>query len=249
MRLIQLNEFDITRESILFMNGGGQIPFSKNNKLVRYFNQFDYNSIAVELPGHGKSHFHEALSQNEFISHFKENFSKLIKDKKIKTRAIIGFSLGGLLALKTIEMNLFRVKYVIGFGCGFGIGETEKDMFNYYTSEKFFQDMNWEHIMKKNHGKGWYNLQISIDNLMNVKSPIFSDVSTLASDSQTLLILGDNEELFTPNYTEKEILKNQNKFIHLRIVRDTSHFEYTSKSWKKFESLLIKFNELNNWFI
>lgn len=133
MRLIQLNEFDITRESLLFMNGGGQIPFSKHNKLVRYFNQFDYNVIAVELPGHGKSHFHKALSKNEFISHFKENFTKLIKDEKIKTRAIIGFSLGGLLALKTIEMNLFEVKYVIGFGCGFGIGETERDTFNYYT--------------------------------------------------------------------------------------------------------------------
>lgn len=102
--------------------------------------------------------------------------------------------------------------------------------------------------MKKNHGEGWYNLQISIDNLMNVKSPIFSDASTLESDSQTLIILGDNEELFTPNYTEKNIMKIQNNSIHLRIVQDTSHFEYTSKSWKKFESLLIKFNELHKWF-
>ena len=164
MRLIHLNEFKITRESILFMNGGGQIPFSKHSKLVRYFNQSDYNAIAVELPGHGKSNFHEELSKNEFISHFKNEFSKLIKVEKIKVRALVGFSLGGLLALKTIEMNLFEVKYVLGFGCGFEIGENEKEMFNYYTSEQFFQNMHWVPIMKKNHGKGWHNLQISIDN-------------------------------------------------------------------------------------
>lgn len=249
MRLIHLNEFDITRESILFMNGGGLIPFSKHNKLVRYFNQFDYNAIAVELPGHGKSRFHEALLENEYIFHFKENFSKLIKDKKIEARVLIGFSLGGLLALKTIEMHLFEVKYVIGFGCGFEIGENEKDMFNYYTSAKFFKDMNWEPIMKKNHKEGWKNLQISIENLMNVKSPIFTDVGTLGSDSKILIILGDNEELFTPNSAENIILENQSESIHLRIVPDTSHFEYTSKSWEKFKDVLNEFNKLNKWFI
>ena len=237
MRLIQLNEFDVSRESILFMNGGGQIPLSKHSKLVQYFNHYNYNAFAVELPGHGKSRFHEEMTQDKFLSHFKNEFTRIIKEKKIKTRALIGFSLGGLFALKAIEMKILDVNYVIGYGCGFGIGEAEKDTFNYYTSEKFFHDMNWGTIMKKNHGKGWYNPLLSMDNLMNVESPIFSDLSKMGNDTQILIILGENEELFTPNFTKEMVQKNQSHNIHLRVVPNTSHFEYTSKSWENFQQI------------
>lgn len=248
MRLIHLNEFNVNRESILFMNGGGQMPFSKQNKLVKYFKKFDYNTIAVELPGHGKSFFLDPMSKHEFISHFQEEFRKMINEEKILIHALIGFSLGGLLALKAIEMNIVNANYVITFGCGFGIDEAEKDTFNYYTSEKFFRDMNWEPIMKRNHGKGWYNLLLSIDELMHVESPIFTNPKKIGDDTEILIILGDNEELFTPTYTKKMISLNQYNSIYLEIVYDTSHFEYTSKSWEKFKEGLNQFIEKYKWF-
>ncbi|OLS26058.1 MAG: 2-succinyl-6-hydroxy-2,4-cyclohexadiene-1-carboxylate synthase [Candidatus Heimdallarchaeota archaeon LC_2] len=249
MRLIYLNEFGTHRESILFLNGGGQIPFSLHNKLVKFFiNKYDFNYIAVELPGHGKSKFQKIYDQETFIISFEQTFRKIITDADIIVKAMIGFSLGGLLALKTIELDIFPVDYLIVYGCGFGIGENEKSTFDYYTSEQFFHDMRWYSIMKENHKNGWLNLLKSMNNLMNVNSPIFSDLSKINSYSEILLVLGDNEELFQPDYNKSIIREIPSNNIHLIRLKETSHFDYTSVSWEIFCSKLKEFIEIHNWF-
>lgn len=235
------------RESLLFLNGGGQIPFSPHNKLVRFFEKYDYNLIAVELPGHGKSKFQVVHTQETILSSFEISYRKIIVEADIKVKGMIGFSLGGLFALKAIELDIFPVDYLIVYGCGFGIGEKEKSTFQYYTSEQFFHDMRWFSTMKKNHGDGWYNLQHSLNDLMHVNSPIFSDLSKIKK-SDILLILGDKEELFRTEYNESLIMGNLSENITLLTIPETSHFDYTSISWENFSMSLLNYIETNKWF-
>ncbi|MHA2028130.1 MAG: hypothetical protein ACW99A_04400 [Candidatus Kariarchaeaceae archaeon] len=248
MRLINLTDFDKTRKSILLLNGGGQIPFSKHNKITRFFSEYDYNIIAVELPGHGKSKFNQIMSQEEFIKHFEYEFPKLIEEKGIITKAMVGFSLGGLFALKAVEKKLIEVDCFIGYGCGFGIGNDERGTFNYYTSQKFFDDMNWDPIMKKNHGEGWLNLLHSMDKLMHVESPIFINPEQLDNETQIILILGENEELFTPQYNQEVANKNTLDKVHIIVIPNTTHFDYTAKSWDGFNTKLKDFFNKCEWF-
>ena len=242
MRAIPLNELSIERKSILFLNGGGQIHITRHQKIARYFENTDYNLISIELPGHGKSSFDHILTEDEFISHLKSEFTKLIKEYDIKIQLMIGFSLGGLVTLKMIEENLFPIPAAIVFGCGFDVDDTRAKTFEYYTSEQFFIDQNWQPIMMKNHGDGWQNLLLSLKDFLYPGCPLFTQPSKLPPETFILLILGENEELFDYTYNSK-LSKDYN--IDVKLLPSASHFEYTTtKNWDDFKAILDGYKHL-----
>lgn len=243
-----MNKFDPNLESILFLNGGGQIPFSPHNKLVKLFDKYGCNLVAVELPGHGKSVFHKTMGQDEFLDNFKSEFQRIISMANVTVKLMIGFSLGGLFSLKAVELKLFPVEFLLVYGCGFGIGAEEKPTFEYYTSEQFFDHMRWLPIMKKNHERGWKHLLLSMQNLMQIDSMIFSDISNISTRTQILLILGEDEELFHPDFNRKMFTSVTKNSIDVVTLPNTSHFDYTTVSWSEFCTVIENFIENNNWF-
>jgi pimeloyl-ACP methyl ester carboxylesterase len=245
VELIHLNDVGNTELTLLLLNGGGRSPFSQNHPLTNYFKQFDLNIYSVELPGHGKSCFHHLTSVTEMLESFQSDFMNLIEQYQLKKIGLVGFSLGGLLSLKSIELELLPFEFAIVLGCGVVITETQKKIIDYYTTPEFFDEMQWTQNMEIYHGTGWPIFIQSLHQWFNLDTPIFSS-STLLQKSKILFLFGDNDEVFPPAINIPSLAGNSN--IHYKIIEKTTHFEYFAKSWIQTKNSLIAFEKENKWY-
>jgi len=100
-------ELSPDRESIVFIHGAAQ------NRTIwvlpmRYFARQQYNVLAVDLPGHGKS-AGPALTTIEQMADWTD---ALLDAQSIKSASIVGHSMGSLVALAMAAMHPDRVRSI-----------------------------------------------------------------------------------------------------------------------------------------
>lgn len=108
------HEMDPARETVVFIHGVGQdhtvwvLP-------ARYFDRHDRNVIAVDLPGHGRS---EGPSL-ESIREMSEWVIRLLDEVSVPRTALVGHSMGSLVALETAARHPDRVRSIAMVGVSF----------------------------------------------------------------------------------------------------------------------------------
>ena len=236
MKYQKLQWTDKTKIVVILLNGGGKAPFQTNHPLVALLKQYPVNIIALELPGHGSSRFTRKITAEELVELYKEGLSKIIQELKDKELGFIGISLGGLLALKSLEVPLVmdKTKFVIGIGCGFVILEEKVPMFKKYTSLEYFQQGNMLNQILQYHKDGWQYLLESSHDWFYPTTPLLLNPSVVKNalvKKQVFLIPSEEEELFPPE-SNLEISKEFNP-TSVYIVHGFHHFEYFTKGWEQ----------------
>jgi pimeloyl-ACP methyl ester carboxylesterase len=156
---------------------------------------------------------------------------------KFSRSALIGYSLGGLLALKASENAPGSFEFVIALGAPLTISQAEQEKMKYYTTRKFFEKMRWLPNMLEYHEKGWKELLVSVHDMLYIGSDIFiNHENTKNLRTSVHLIMGDHDEV--ANYRIHEELVHSSEYLNLIVLPDTSHFDYFVKSWPVLKNSL-----------
>ena len=89
------HEIDPAKRSIVFVHGAG-LDHSWWGLQSRYFGYHGFNVIAVDLPAHGRSEGPALAAVGDMADWLK----KVLDEKKIKFAAVVGHSMGSLIALE-----------------------------------------------------------------------------------------------------------------------------------------------------
>lgn len=89
------HELDPAKRTIVFVHGAG-LDHSWWGLQSRYFAYHDFNVLALDLPGHGRSEGPPLATIGEMADWVK----RVLDEKKIKSAAIVGHSMGSLIALE-----------------------------------------------------------------------------------------------------------------------------------------------------
>jgi len=89
------HELDQAKRTIVFVHGAG-LDHSWWGLQSRYFAYHGFNVLALDLPGHGRSEGPPLATIGEMADWAK----KILDEKKIKSAAIVGHSMGSLIALE-----------------------------------------------------------------------------------------------------------------------------------------------------
>jgi pimeloyl-ACP methyl ester carboxylesterase len=89
------HDIDPVKRSIVFVHGAG-LDHSWWGLQSRYFGYHGFNVLAVDLPAHGRS----AGPGLAAIGDMADWVKRILDEKKIKTAAVIGHSMGSLIALE-----------------------------------------------------------------------------------------------------------------------------------------------------
>jgi len=100
-------DMDPARESVLFIHGAG-MDHTVWTLLARHFARHGRNVIAVDLPGHGRSGGDPARSIGEMA----DWVAALLDELALERTAIVGHSMGGLVALDFAARYPDRVRAV-----------------------------------------------------------------------------------------------------------------------------------------
>ncbi len=103
--------FDADKPSLVFIHGSAN-DHSVWTMQARYFAHHGWNVLAPDLPGHGKS-FGEAKAS---ITAYAEWIINLLDNGNIEEAAIVGHSMGSLIALDVSEFNPSRVSQLVLIG-------------------------------------------------------------------------------------------------------------------------------------
>jgi pimeloyl-ACP methyl ester carboxylesterase len=95
------------RETVVFLHGTGQ-DHSIWVLPARYFASHRRNVLAVDLPGHGRS-AGPALSSIEAMADW---LARLLDTASVETAALVGHSMGSLVALETAARHRARVRAI-----------------------------------------------------------------------------------------------------------------------------------------
>jgi len=89
------HELDATKRTIVFVHGAG-LDHSWWGLQSRYFGYHGYNVLALDLPAHGRSEGAPLATIGDMADWVK----KVLDEKKIKSAALVGHSMGSLIALE-----------------------------------------------------------------------------------------------------------------------------------------------------
>ena len=89
------HELDVAKRTVVFVHGAG-LDHSWWGLQSRYFGYHGFNVLAIDLPAHGRSEGSPLQSVGEMADWLK----KVLDEKKIKSAAIVGHSMGSLIALE-----------------------------------------------------------------------------------------------------------------------------------------------------
>ena len=114
-------EFDPDRETVVFIHGAGQdhtiwvLP-------KRYFVRHLRNVLAVDLPGHGRS-MGPVLNSVEEMANW---IIRVLDTVGLKTAAVVGHSMGSLVALETAAQYSTRIRAIAMVGTSVPMPVSEK---------------------------------------------------------------------------------------------------------------------------
>ena len=104
--------FDAAKPSVVFIHGAAN-DHSVWTYQARYFAHHGWNALAVDLPGHGRS-FGEA---RDSITQLADWIANLLDNGAIARAALVGHSMGSLVALDCAAHHADRVSHLALLGC------------------------------------------------------------------------------------------------------------------------------------
>jgi len=114
------HELDSRKPTVVFVHGAG-LDHSWWGLQSRYFGYHGYNVLAVDLPGHGRSDG-PPLPSIEAMAGWVE---KLLEERNIGTAAIVGHSMGALVALDCAARHPARVEKIALIGVAYPMKVSE----------------------------------------------------------------------------------------------------------------------------
>lgn len=242
MRVIKIHDIDIHyniedngRKKILFIHG-----YESSHNFIRelYDAKRDYDIISLDLPGYGKSEYHEYVTVELYATIMRE----FIKQLKLNDLVIVGHSMGGAISMFISDME--EVKQVVLVNpLNPYVLESAR---NYFHVKDFFKTVK-EHNSKK-------NLSQKIDNLRNfshhyrdfnkkmVREEFFNEdwqgndlyYQYVKGAPKTTIISSDKDIVVLPE-SLKKISKNLR--IPLIVMKDSEH-SAINKDPKQFNKIL-----------
>lgn len=143
-------DFDAAKPSVIFIHGTAN-DHSVWTMQARYFAHHGWNALAVDLPGHGKS-FGDAKTS---IASAADWLVNLQDNGNIKTAALIGHSMGSLIALDAASRYPSRVSQLALIGASVPMPVTDilMDAAIHRPSEAFDMLNIWGHAPQLKWGK------------------------------------------------------------------------------------------------
>ena len=114
------SEFDPDGESVLFVHGVGQ-DHTVWTLPARYFDRHGRNVIAVDLPGHGGSEGPPLETIQEMV----DWVVRVLDERSVQRAAIVGHSMGSLIALDAAARHPDRVRSIAMVGVSFPLRVSE----------------------------------------------------------------------------------------------------------------------------
>ena len=241
MRFIPLRKSESEERAILLMHGSTQQHYDKEHPLFKIVKDLPMDVFSVELPGHGESRFDSQKTPQDYVTLFLEEFTRQMQSLPYKEINIVGYSLGGLLGLKTMELKNERIRKIVGIGTGLFVNKERARIIRSFFSEKNFEVMNQTSEMRRIHGaRGWKFLINLLHVIFDPTSPLFLDKEKIkGTPSKALIIIGENDEPFDAFGTAKKCRDYFN--IRCVVIKGVGHFEYFSKGVKQLPDLLLPF--------
>lgn len=108
------HDIDPTKPSIVFVHGAG-LDHSWWGLQSRYFGYHGFNVLAVDLPGHGRSEGPPLASVGEMA----DWVLRLLDRLKLQTAALVGHSMGSLVALECAARQPARIERIALIGTAY----------------------------------------------------------------------------------------------------------------------------------
>ena len=112
--------FDATRPTVVFIHGAAN-DHSVWALQSRYYAYHGWNAFAVDLPGHGKS---AGLAKNS-VGELADWMSRFLDAAGVKSAALVGHSMGSLVALETAARHPQRIRKLAMIGTSVPIQVSE----------------------------------------------------------------------------------------------------------------------------
>ena len=143
-------DFDAAKPSVIFIHGTAN-DHSVWTMQARYFAHHGWNALAVDLPGHGKS-FGDAKTS---IASAADWLINLLDNGNIKTAALIGHSMGSLIALDAAARYPSRVSQLVLIGASVPMPVTDilMDAAMHRPNDAFDMLNIWGHAPQLKWGK------------------------------------------------------------------------------------------------
>jgi pimeloyl-ACP methyl ester carboxylesterase len=108
------HDIDPTKPSIVFVHGAG-LDHSWWGLQSRYFGYHGFNVLAVDLPGHGRSEGPPLVTVGEMA----DWVLRLLDQLKLRTAALVGHSMGSLVALECAARQPARIERIALIGTAY----------------------------------------------------------------------------------------------------------------------------------
>ena len=105
--------FDAGKPTVAFIHGAAH-DHSVWSLQSRFFAYHGWNALAIDLPGHGKSQAPALTS----IEQAAEWIGRLLDEAGARNAALVGHSMGALIALETASRYADRISRIALIGCG-----------------------------------------------------------------------------------------------------------------------------------
>ncbi len=140
-------DFDPARKTIVFIHGAAN-DHRVWLDLADAITKIGFNALAVDLPGHGKT-FADAKAT---ISDYADWLINLLDNGAIETAALIGHSMGSLIALDCTRRHPKRITKLVLIGTALPMGVADKLMAaaRERPDEAFDMLTRWSHYLPRN---------------------------------------------------------------------------------------------------
>ncbi len=241
---------------LIFIHGIGSDADSFKNQIKKLGK--NYFSVAINIPGYGKS----TSIKNPSINKYSDIIYKFIVDNKFELPILVGHSLGGMIVQKIViaHPKKFKACILIGTTARFGSSDPnwQRNFINSrlkpFNEGKTMEEValiSISNIVSKNTNKAKINLAANNMKKINVesyKSAIKSLINFNVSKNlykiviPTLLRSGD-EDILAPPKTMKK-MHDKIKNSEFLILKDCGHLINVEKS-EELNKIILNFIERN----
>jgi pimeloyl-ACP methyl ester carboxylesterase len=211
--------FDAAKPSVLFIHGAAN-DHSVWTLKARYFAHHGFNALAVDLPGHGKS-FGSARTT---VSQYADWIVNLLDNGAIANAAVVGHSMGSLIALDVALRHPTRVRelVLIGTSAPMPVADALLDAAKNRPQDAFDMLNIWGHAPQMKWGRSpipGTSLMMSYKRLLEKSAPgvLFHDLSachqfTMREESfkqitAPTLVLSGTRDMMTPPKAASAVAK------------------------------------------
>ncbi len=198
-----------------------------------------YMVIAADSRGHGRSSLSDKPITYQLLAN---DFLELLNALKIESTNILGWSDGGIIALKLAIQAPDRLKKVIAYGANYHPDGVKPDVAQNVRFSQFLTRAHTDYLAMSPEPNRWSEFLKNITNMWT-NEPVFSDLA-LKNITVPILILGGlKEEAVYPEHIKK--LSEKIPQSELIMMRETGHFALQEQP-NKFNKIVRNFLKKNS---